>query len=240
MRLPTKKSAKRAERAETKKKNNNRNKQTEEAKKAGDKGLNKNFRCTEGLNVNNAEINLRKITYGMINTTNVTTFEIADKSKVDINDTWDKLIVILISYLYELKDGNKAKTIESLIINNVISNGCIVDTMDSEEISTEISKYKEGKGYIRYRVYNTGLYLGISLEASVIYRVTVGLIRACGIKYDKVTIGMELKNKIEEERESIWFSEKDEISTAEDNDNMERMRRIYENRLKKKGQDKND
>lgn len=167
-----------------------------EKKSKGPK-ISKYYNDMKEFKADSAEIDLTKLTYGIINSCDVNYIrlkvEIEDEETkqvktseeiINIEQSWIELVLFMISNVIENYSDN---FLQILGDNGVTNQTFSIDTMYGKY------SFDKDKDYKVYKIYNTKYYLEAIINESNLFSAIIGLSKISGIALDEFKIGIENK-----------------------------------------------
>lgn len=147
----------------------------------------KNFNSKDKFRAIKADIDLTRLTYGVIEGHKLEYVNTPD-GVIYLNDSWIEFILLM---LYNVIINNPSNFQMLLAENNVASQTLFVDKVYGKYTFEASRQYKV------YEIYNTGYYLESLFESSDIFSAVIGLCKICGFALDEVKLSIEDKEYIE-------------------------------------------
>lgn len=193
MRLPTERKEKRINKNREKSKNRENK---DSIKKEVDIKL-----CSDskGINSKEAKLDGSSITMGIIDNTKVMSL-VADDCTYRISGGWEELVIYLISYGLD-KYGNE-RFINLLVQAGLMQSDTFsISRMNDDIVRPDIQKLKAKGLYKKYRVYDSGYYLRMTVDS---YSLAVRIVKLTNICFsNKQNVYIEVVNENYVEKESI-------------------------------------
>lgn len=154
-----------------------------EKKSKGPK-ISKNYNDTSEFKVGKAEIDLTRLTYGIIDSCNAKYIELPD-GVITLNQSWIELVILMIANVIE---NNPDNFLQILGENNVTNQTFSIDSMYGKY------SFDKDKDFKVYNIYNTKYYLEAIFSKENLFSAIVGLSKINEIALNEFKIGIERKD----------------------------------------------
>jgi len=152
------------------------------------------YNSTSPYNVRRATIDLTKLTYGIIDSCELTSINMMD-GQISLSNSWIELLLIMIDALIENKPDN---FIELLSMHNVTNQWFCID----KYYGKYTFEYENPKVY---NIYNSGYYLEAIFNNSNIFHAIIGLTRCLGYQLNEIQLNIR-NPKIDKNINEIEFN----------------------------------
>lgn len=137
------------------------------------------YNSTSPYNVRRATIDLTKLTYGIIDSCELTGINMMD-GQIDLSNSWIELLLLMIDTLIENKPDN---FVDLLSINNVTNQWFCID----KYYGKYTFEYENPKVY---NIYNSGYYLEAIFNNSNIFHAIIGLTKCLGYQLNEIQLNI--------------------------------------------------
>lgn len=163
-------------------------------KKSNAPKISANYSNTSPYNIRKTSIDLTKLTYGIIDSCELTSIKMMD-GQIDLNNSWIELLLLMLDTLIENKPDN---FVQLLGDNNVTNQWFCVDKY--------YGKYTfEFENPKVYNIYNSGYYLEAVFSNSNIFHAIIGLTKSLGYQLNEITLNIR-NPKIDKDINEIEFN----------------------------------
>lgn len=180
-------------------------KRIEREKKSKGPKLCKNYKSTKPFTSGYAKVNLTQLTYGMVDSTELTAISMFGQSSL-LDGSWTELVILMLDALMEQYPDNWNK---KLIEFNITNSWFCIDT--------SFGKINfDGSMPQVYKIYNRGLYLEAILSCDNIFNAIVGLSNALGYTLTDVEFNIKTIGYVEAELNYAELSDEETVATIKD------------------------